>query len=142
MEVAANDHPRGPGRRAPPAWMLRWDRARRRLLVLAGVSVAVVLLPALVTAEPAVLRTALSIGWIGLLVMIASLWQPPRLRRHEGWVSELRPPMDDAAERPPYALARCSCGWSSPRHREVDEAFEDARGHASVVDERVERSLG
>ncbi len=131
------------GRRdRPPAWLQRWDTARRPMLMLGGALVAVVVLPAFLAADPTVLATALTLGWAGLLVMIASLWQPARLRLHAAWLEELRPPLDDAGGFPPQVTARCTCGWDGPARPDVDAAADDAAGHAPVVDPDVERPLG
>ncbi len=122
--------------------MLRWDRARRPLLVVGALLVVAALLPALTAPDAAALRVALSFGWIGLLAMIASLWQPARLRHHTGWVSVIRPPMDDASSFEPYAQAACSCGWQASARGDVDEAFADAHAHARTVVPEVRRPLG
>lgn len=100
------------------------------------------LLPALSAEDAAALQGALRLGWVGLLLMIASLWQPARMRRHEAWVSDMRPPMDDADAFAPYARAGCSCGWAGAERPTAEDAFDDARAHADVVDPRPERPLG
>ena len=112
------------------------------MLVLGGAVVAVVLVPAFVVPDPAVLGTALTLGWLGLLVMIASLWQPSRLRAHAAWLVEVRPPLDDADRFEPQCSAHCICGWQGPVRADLSRAGDDAAGHAPVVDPDVERPLG
>jgi hypothetical protein len=122
--------------------MVRWDRSRRSLLYLGAVLVLAALWPALAAGDAGALRGALTVGWVGLLLMIASLWQPAALRRHEGWVDDVRPPMDDAAAFRPYAVAGCSCGWRGTGRATVEEAFAEARTHTEQVDAGVRRPLG
>lgn len=122
--------------------MLAFDRARRTLLLVGAVFVMLALWPALVADDASSLRGALTLGWTGLLLMLVSLVRPARLRRHDAQVSDVRPPMDDAAAFPPYAVATCTCGWEGPRRATVDEAFDDAAGHTTRVVSKVDRPLG
>lgn len=112
------------------------------MLLLGGALVAVVVLPALLAPDPTVLSTALVLGWAGLLVMIASLWRPARLRLHAAWLEELVPPLDDVGGFPPQVTARCTCGWAGPPRPDAAAAVEDAVGHAPIIDPDVDRPLG
>lgn len=122
--------------------MLRLDRSRGTLLLLGASFVLLALWPALAADDVSSLRTALTLGWTGLLLMLVALVRPARLRRHDAHVSDVRPPMDDAAAFAPYAVASCGCGWEGPARTTVQEAFDDAATHTSRVASKVERPLG
>ncbi|WP_165491896.1 hypothetical protein [Egibacter rhizosphaerae] len=146
MADDADDGPPRPapaGRRdTPPAWLVAWERLRGRAMALGAVLAAAAILPTLLAPSPELLPVALTVGWAGLLLMIAALWQPRRLQHHEAWVRDVRPPMDDANSFPRHAIACCTCGWYGIERGEVAEAFSDAAAHAPVVDPQVDRPMG
>ncbi len=129
-------------RDVPPVWQRRWERARRFVLLLGGALVLLAVGPALAAGDPLVLRAALSLGWVGLVLMLAALWQPARYRVHAAWLVDVRPPMDDDGAYPASLHAACGCGWRGPDREVLEEAVADADAHAHVVDPDVERPLG
>lgn len=129
-------------RDGPPPWQRRWERARRPVLLAGGGLVLLAAGPALAADDALALQAVLSLGWLGLALMLASLWQPPRYRVHAAWLVEVRPPLDDEGAYPASLHAACRCGWRGPDREGLEAAVGDAAAHAHVVDPDVERPLG
>ena len=130
------------GRRdRPPHWLVRWERARRSVLLAGGMLVILALGPAFLASSAVTLRAVLTVGWLGLLLMIVALWQPGRLRHHVAWLTELRPPMDDEGRDSGCSVASCTCGWQSPPRERLSAAMADAAAHTPVLDPDIERSM-